>query len=544
MFARSAAYSTAHPCRQPVLVSGTAAGLFVVVAVLPALLMLAKSLLQDGWISLTHYQAVFADGRVFDLLLKSVSIAMGATVLALIVGLPFVILLVRYEFPTKRLIRLCYLVPLFIPPHIHALAWINLLGEKGVVQTTLTTILQTESPVINIHTPAGAAAILFLAYCPIMILITTTGLARIDRRMEEAASFHAGPWRVWWRVTLPLLGPYLFSGLLFVFLFSFFNYGVPSMLRVPTFPVEILTQFSAFYNEAGAAALAAPLIILAICLLYAHDRSMEGLSLFTMEGASRQTTLQRGYYRYAGSVGGWGFVLVTVVFPVVALIIDAGSLQAFKAAWNTSAGEIGTSIALSFGAATLAVVLAFFLARSIADSSGAGKRWLNMLTLLPFAFPAPLFGIGLVYLWNRPATQFIYGGIAILVIAYIARFIPFGIRVVLAAMQQVNPRMREAACLHQGSSLKRVLQIELPLAGQGLSVCWMVVFLFSMGELGATLLVVPPGTGTLSLKIYTLMHYGAGNLVAALAIMLIFINIAFSAVIFQVFNRKEQWQNA
>ncbi len=537
MLGKPIAY-TAHPCRQSFSVGGSAFLLFLGIALLPAVLMLAKSLVMESRFSLSHYQSLLTDGRILDLLMRSSSIALGATALSLIFGLPLAILLVRTDFTTRRLAHIGYLIPLFIPPHIHALAWTYLLGEKGIIQLALMNFFGISSPLIQLYSPAGGTVVLFLAYYPIFVLTMITGLSQIDRRVEEAASFHATPMRVWQKITLPLLHPYLFSGAIFVFILSFFNYGVPSMLRVPSFPVEILTQFSAFYDEAGAAALSAPMVILAILLLLLHNKVMADTSIFTIDGSSRNHENSKSQLNNFAPFYIWGFILFTVLLPLLALIAQAGSLQSFRVAWKTSAGEIQTSVALAVGAATLATTLAYFLARSIADNGARWSRWLNMLTLLPFAFPAPLFGIGLIHLWNRPATQYVYSGFTILIIAYIARFIPFGIRILLANIQQINPSMREAACLHQGSRLKRLFCIDLPLVKRGLCICWIVVFVFSMGELGATLLVIPPGAGTLSLKIYTLMHYGAGPLVAALAIILILVSLLFSSILLKTISQK------
>jgi iron(III) transport system permease protein len=151
-----------------------------------------------------------------------------------------------------------------------------------------------------------------------------------------------------------------------------------------------------------------------------------------------------------------------------------------------------------------------------------------MASYLPLAFPATFFGIGLIYTWNFSATQFIYSTSCILVVAYIARFIPFAVRIIAANLGQIHANMLEAAYLAEPSWLRRLWYIHLPLARKGLVICWIIVFIFSMGELGATLLVIPPGMGTISLKIYTLMHYGAGALVAALALILVVINLMVS----------------
>jgi iron(III) transport system permease protein len=537
MFTKQLPYTTTSPCRQPLPVTGTAFFIFFVIAILPAILMLAGSLVVEHNLSFINYLSLKND-RVLDLFIRSSSIALGATALSLIFGLPLAFSLARTDFKARKFANIGYLIPLFIPPHIHALAWMYLLGDKGAIQLTLMHLLGASSPLTNIYSPAGATVILFLAYCPIFVLTVVTGLTQINTRVEEAASFHATPLGVLRKITLPLLNPYLFSGAIFVFIFSFFNYGVPSMLRVPSFPVEILTRFAALYDEAGAAALSAPMVILAILLLLFHLNLIKHTSIFTIDGASNTNRTPNSHLDTIAPVYVWAFIVCTVLLPLTALSAQAGSLQSYIIAWNTSSGEIQKSILLASASATLATILAYFLARTLADNNTRSGRWLNILTLLPFAIPAPLFGIGLIHLWNRPATQVVYGGYAILIIAYIARFIPFGIRIILANIQQINPSMREAACLHEAGFLKRLLYIELPLVKRGLSICWLVVFIFSMGELGATLLVIPPGAGTLSLKIYTLMHYGAGPLVAALAIILILVSLLFSSLFLKALSQK------
>lgn len=528
-------YRTSSPCNQPASISWSAGIVFLGIAVVPMLLMVVQSFTYEDSFSLSRYQMLFFDSRIVDLLAKSVAIAIGATTLSVLFGLPLAICLVRADFVGRKFACICYLIPLFIPPHIHALAWIYLLGEKGVLRILPMELLAGSSPLINLYTPTGAAIILFLAYCPIFVLTVMTGLSQIDRRAEEAASFHASSFRVWRRITLPLLSPYLVSGAVFVFIFSFFNYGVPSMLRVVSFPVEILTRFSAFYDEAGAAALSMPMIVLAIVLLLFHKKLMVDKSIISVEGASRTNQCENNVRNRMAPLYIWGYILVTVIMPLVALLIQAGSLKSFTVAFKTSATEILTSLGLALVAASLATVLAYYLCRTI-EGRTPGGRLFDILSLLPLAFPAPLFGIGLIHLWNRPATQAVYASSAILVIAYIARFVPFGVRMILANIEQISPTMREAACLHQTSSWRRLLIIDLPLVKRGLAICWIVVFIFSMGELGATLLLIPAGLGTLSLKIYTLMHYGAGPLVAALSVILILASLCISAIILRVLN--------
>lgn len=501
------------PLDQPLGVTWTALLLFTVIGIVPVLLMVAKSFIAESGFSLQAY-TVFAEARVWGLLLKSFEMAAGACLLSLILGVPFALCLARKRFYAKKVCRFLYLVPLFIPPHVHSIAWIFLFGDTGLISSRTASF---------IYTPFGAAVVLAMAYSPIMILMTCAGLASSNPRLDEAASLRHRPSVVLRKITLPLVRPYIAAGAVFVFIFSFFNYGVPSMLRVPSFPVEIFVRFSAFYDEPGAVALSAPLVVIALLFLLIHSALFSNSALSFAPASLQQKNREEKSTTAAFFV--YLFIGITVVFPLAALGLQAENFTSFRVAWNSSSREMLTSLTLASGAATLVTILAYFLSNFMQNYPSPARRIVNMLTFLPFAFPAVLFGIGLIRLWNTEYTQYIYSTTCILVFAYLARFLPFGVRIVTASLMQTHPNVKEAAFLSGAGWLRRLFSIELPLARPALIVCWIIVFIFSMGELGATLLVIPPGTGTVALKIYTLMHYGAGPLVAALALLLIGLNL-------------------
>ena len=158
------------------------------------------------------------------------------------------------------------------------------------------------------------------------------------------------------------------------------------------------------------------------------------------------------------------------------------------------------------------------------------RRVLDILTFLPLAFPSFLVGIGLIHFWNRPSTGIIYSTSGILILACIVRFVPFGVRIIESARRQISSGIFEAASFCRQNAAARWMALDFPLMRQGIMVSLSILFIFSSGELGATLLVIPPGMNTLSLKIYTIMHYGAGPMVAATALILVGINLFFTAV--------------
>ena len=218
-------------------------------AILPIGLMFANSVNIDGNFSLEHYRTVFTDMRQLTLFFKTLLLASGATVFSLLIGVPLAFLLARTDVYGRNIWQWLYLLPLCIPPYLHAVTWICLLNEKGPINTFMMKWFHLKAPLINIYGISGSMAVLTLSYFPFIVLLTLSGFRTMDQRLEDAARLNHRPFRTMQKVTLPLISPYIFSGAVFVFIFALFNYGVPALLRVHTYPVEIFARFSAFYNQ-------------------------------------------------------------------------------------------------------------------------------------------------------------------------------------------------------------------------------------------------------------------------------------------------------
>jgi iron(III) transport system permease protein len=505
--------------------------------------MYGNSLIADGSLSLRHYAGVFSDTRQIGLFCKSLSLASGVALLSLIIGVPLAFLLARTDVLGKKLWQWLYLVPLIIPPYIHAIAWISLLGEQGMFNRFIMDLFSLKEPLFNLYGIQGAIMIMALSYYPFVTLLTLSGLNAMDKRLEDAASLNYGPLKVFRGVTLPLLSPYILSGGVFVFIFSLFNYGVPALLRVHTYPVEIFAHFSAFYNQGAATASSLPLILVALMLLLGQRYYMGTRSYVTIDtGRKGISIITLNRWRKPAFLFTFLVISFSVLLPISVLMVQSGSWESFRVAFRTSSAEIITTLSLALIAATLILLLAYLLTDSIEDKRFKNRNVLDVVTFIPFAVPATVLGIGLIVFWNRPLTEAVYGSATIVIIAYIARFLPFSVRALTSNLKQVSPGMKEAAVLTERRWWRRVVKVELPLSTQGLVAGWVIAFILCIGELGSTLLVIPPGKGTAALKIYTLMHYGANQLVAALSLILVGITLAVSSGVILVAGRRwHEW---
>jgi iron(III) transport system permease protein len=406
------------------------------------------------------------------------------------------------------------------------------------------TLFSLKEPAITIYGINGAIWVLALSYFPLITLLTITGLSSMDHKLEEAGRLVQTEFGVLRKITIPLMIPYILSGAIFVFIFSLSNYGVPSLLRVNTYPIEIFAQFSAYYDNNSAIVLSLPIVAITVMLILWQRKFMKDKSYVTLENSSARSRIIK-MRNGKGIISVYPFIIIflSVITPLAVLLINSGSLTAYARAFQTAFSQIISSFILAFSAATLMTILGFFIAYVIERVKVRGKAFIDILTFIPFSVPATIFGIGLIKVWNRPYAEIIYGSSLIIVFGYVSRFIPFVIRAISANLKQINKNLEEATLLNDVGWLRRVFRISLPLLAPGLLAGWAIAFVFCMGELGTTLLVIPPGEATLSIRIYTLMHYGANQLVSALGVILIAMTI-IPVLMIKFIMKRSSWSPA
>ncbi len=162
------------------------------------------------------------------------------------------------------------------------------------------------------------------------------------------------------------------------------------------------------------------------------------------------------------------------------------------------------------------------------------------LVTVPLAVPPPLIGIGLITIWNRPVIDAVYGTYFMPVLAALARFTPLAAMVLLAQLRRIDPLLIDAAHVFHTHWRKTWLQIYLPMMSPGLLAGGFIAFSLSAGELGATLLVAPPGQATLTMRIYNYLHYGASESVAGLCLMMA--GVALFAGVLAVWAFRQGWR--
>lgn len=454
--------------------------------------------------------------------LTSVFIASATAFLSLIIGLPLAIILSKTDFFAKTLFKYLYLVPIFIPPSIIALTWIGILGESK-----------------HLYSPMSAVIMLTLCYFPFITLLSIGGISSVGRNIEEAARLDYGNLGVLWHITIPYASKFIIAATLFVFVFAISNYEIPALLGVHTFPVEIFARFSAAYDYASAFMLSIPLVILCTALIIIAGKTMQNKDYIAVNQNWEKPWKIPLNKKHQGLIfAGISILLcISVLLPLIILFLKAGKPIVYQKAFQSSLPELRFTLIWTVTGAALICGVSFFISYMIERSKSIIKHFLYYASLIPFGIPATVVGILLIKLFNRPALSFLYTTPFILIIAYFIRFAPFSIRVLCASIGHLDKNLEDQACIDGAGFFKRLFFIVVPLCSFALIISFAIIFTLAIGELGTTILVIPPGSSTFILRIYTLMHYGASKLVAAQALILLGMLILFLGGLFMLYSR-------
>ena len=498
----------------------------IVAGLLPLLVMVGKSVTVNGHFSLETYRTVLTSRREWVLIAHSLLLSLSTAALATLIGVPLGILFGKTDLTFRRFFTVLFSLPLLIPPYMTAIAWFFLLGRRGMLSKLLGSAAGGIASAW-LFSPVGCVWVLFTSFLPIVILITLIYLKTIDPRLEEAGRLMAGWGHVLRTITFPLILPGVLLATMLVFLLTLGEYGVPAFLRYNVFPVETLTQFAAFYNFGGATASAIPLIAIAGLALVVESRFLREKTLLTQPppGGKFFLRIDLGHSSIwlTAAIGLFG--VCVVILPLSVLISQSLPVTFYREAFIRAGDSIRRSVIYAGVGATALTILGFFLGYLVHTRAFRFWRALDSLTFFLFAISGTVIGIGLIALWNRPVTNFIYGTPAIIMMGYLARYTVIPHRMTVATLAHIPGTMEEAAQVAGATWFRRLFYILAPLSKRGLMGTWLVGFVFCIRDTSVTMLINPPGHDTLPVRLFTLMANGTPGLIAALCVVMIVITL-------------------
>ncbi len=499
---------------------------FVFFVAMPVFYTVATALFSNEMLS---GEAGLLNAGIMFLLLKSSAIAFGVALLSTVSGTILGFILYKTKIPLRGFFRIILLIPLFISPYILAVAWKDLF---------FFVFGQTEP----IASAAGVIIVLTTVFTPLSMLITGSALSNINPQMEEAGLLIIPSGGVIRKITLPLIKPAVITSFVLVFIFSISEFSVPAFFGVEVLTTEIFTEFSAFYNHTLAVLQSVLLILVCILLLLAEKKYIADAPFISIggRGTGRKFYL-RNKHHALGTLWLWGWLLISIILPFTILFVQSlqNGTSHFIRAFHLLAPTFANSAVLAFSGALLVVFTGFVVASFSETEKRMSPIW---LLLIIFAIPSTVFGISLIKFYNRPALDFIYSGYAIILIGYTGKFSFISAKLIGNAIRRIPASLDEAAALEGISRYRRTQKILIPLIAPSLFAAFIVSFIFCLGEMGTTIMVYPPGTEIMPIKIFTVTANASQALTSSLTLIVFSVTLLMITLFYfaakPLFNRK------
>lgn len=472
--------------------------------------------------------------RFWPLLGTTLALSAVVTLGTMALGVTLAFLVERTDLPGRQQLSTLLALPLVIPPYVGAFCYLTLAGPQAWLERTVAGWIGISTvPALRITGFSGAALVLTLFTYPLVYLLVSAALRSTNRNYEEAArSCGRNSWAVFFRVTLPLLTPAIGAGSLLVGLYVLSDIGAVTLLRVDTLTSAIYFHLEGRFDRAGASALSAVLALLALVIIGAerrwrYRRSAEQLGAHWRPAAPVRLGRARwvavtfvvivlglGLIFPLSILGFWTLLSAQDGSEALALLRPTGGdllASAWKSAWSATL------------AATLAVALSLPVATLMARYRGAVATVLYQASQLGYALPGLVVALGLVFIFHQWAPA-VYGTVSVVIVAYLIRFLPEALQGVTAAIAQVSLSLEEVARTLGRPGWRAMLEVTVPLIRPGLLAAWSLVFLSSLRELPATLLLRPAGFDTLPITIWTAASEGIYSHAAPSALVLVLLS--------------------
>jgi iron(III) transport system permease protein len=518
-----------------------------------------------GHFTLKNYIRAYSDPEAYPLLLNSFVFGLGASGLSVIFALSLAWITIRTNAPFRRLFELTAIVPNILPPILVAISWVMLLNpSNGLINASIVNLFGVERGPFNIYSIPGLIFVESLILTPLAFLIVAAAMKSMDPSLEESAkTLGSSELGVACRITFPLMRPAILAAGTLNFVRAVESFDTPAIIALPA-RIEVFTtkiwrealgSFPTNHNLAATYGVGILAVALVFVYLYRRFTSqVESFSTVTGKGF-RPHQIDLGGWRYAAS--GFAFLLLVllVVLPILVLLLVALlpyyhvptwqtwqnlTLENFRYIWATSRvlKAFANSIFLALSGATICMVLAALASYITVRTKLAARGLLEGLVFIPWAFPGTALALGLLWAYvDFPLP--IYGTLWIILIAYVTRFLPYGMRAVSSTIIQVHKELEEASVVCGAGFLATFRKVLIPMMRPGVMAGWIILVTIFMREFSATLFLYSPGSEPLGPLLYFLYLDGMRGRVAAIGLVISVISVVLIAIA----QRYSHWES-
>lgn len=466
----------------------------------------------DVWAHLWRTQLV-------ELVANTLLLAAGVGAGTLLVGAGLAWLVVAYEFPGRRLFEWALILPLAMPAYVIGFAFLALFDFAGPVQSTLRRILGPWAGLPDLRSGWGVVTMMTLVFYPYVYV-----LARVAFRehggaaLEVARSLGHSPTRAFAAVMLPLARPSLAAGVALAMMEALADFGTVSTFGYRTLTEAVYRVWAGMFDRAAATQVASLLLVLVLGVLVL-ERALRGRRRFTgTEGRAALSRMSLHGWSAAGASAACAIVLaLAFVLPVAELVVWAVELRPEERASRGFAGLVGSTFLLAGTSAVLVCALALVLAYARRLRPSRTATVAAQFSSMGYALPGAVIAVGVLapvawldgalaalaeWMFGHRLGLVLTGSAAAVLFAYVVRFLAVGYQTTEAALARIPPSLDEAA-RSLGVTMRAVLRrVHVPLMRGGILSALTLIWVETIKELPATLLLRPFGIKTLAIEVW------------------------------------------
>jgi iron(III) transport system permease protein len=523
-----------------------------VLVVLPLSWLIYYSLVdKNGAFTLANFASLVNDATMRRPFVLAIGMALGVGALSCAVATPLAWLVSRTDLPGRRVVRALVTASFVTPPFLGAIAWEILAAPNSGLINVLYRYLagagQYASPVVNIYTMYGLVFAIACYTFPYVFTLVANGLDRVPSDLEDASSILGGRITTTLRrITVPLVLPAMLAGSLIAILQALTMFGSPAILALPAGFHVITTKIWSLFQyppKPGLAAAASlPLLLITILLLQGKSWILGRKGYTVLGGKSGEPRIAKlGRWKGVAITFAAVVLSLTVILPYAALLKTSLTRNVSEPlTWATltlhnfhfvffefSATRLAmwNTFLLGFLTATLGTAIAVVTAYMVSRSTVRGTRLLGLLATAPVAIPGIVLGVGVFLTYSHPQLM-LYGTLWILLIAFLTIEMPAGYQQMSAAFHGIHPELEEASRILGASRLNTLRLITAPLLRTSVIATWCFVFIGTIRELSATILLTTANTKLVSVIIYDLNESGDLGAISVLGLMLLAVSFA------------------
>ncbi len=507
----------------------------------PLLSVLVKSLQTDeGTFTFGNYTRFLTFRYLRSSLWNSLSVGFATAAASVAVGYAAAFTITRTSIRWKKALHLVFILPIISPPFTSALSILMLFGANGLITRGLLGIRN-----YNIYGFKGVLLSQIFTFAPVAYLTLKGVLESLNPTLEDAAmNVGAGRMQTFLRVTLPLSLPGIASAFLVVLIESLADFGNPLVLagsRFPMLSTQAYLEITGSFNLPLGAALAVVLLIPSITSFAIQRYYLQKRQYTTVTGkptASSSKLVSRGARRWLVTFAALfsGFVLLfygTIFLGAFTKVWGydfSPTLDHFSYAFGVGLGTIRDTLIVALWSTPLSGFLGMLIAFLVVRTSFPGKGLMEFTSILNFAVPGTVIGIGYILAFNRPPLM-LMGTLAILVLNFVFRYIPVGIQSGIAVLRQIDPSIEEAAQNLGADRMTTFRKVTLPIIAPAFFSGLVFAFVRAMTAISAAIFLVSANWNLLTVQILNQVGSGRLGVAAAFSVILVVIVVTAMAVI-------------